>query len=464
MRYLVRFVPPGFFMQPNYASAPIRRPGRSYLQERHDGLVMTDVFLVGALFMAAVWVLDPAQLGLDRLTGIKHLPLLALLCTLVLAATGRALFPRAPAQEAAALPLLSARLWPFMLFGAAVIVASLYGRFAEGVENSFLNMGLFMAVAPVVAWLALTTSDPARLARWFFTVLICAAAVDGLLQWAHFGGGTYFHGTEFAVIPLAAYCWFAWKGAWLPRLAGALFFISLGPVEHKNTGYLLALGMAAYCGYWSVRARYRAARDGMARERQIGWAVFMGGGLLTLGLAIYALRSLLLPDGNPQYRLHTYEKAFDKFLSSPVIGNAFSGPATERFDLFEVGGSSSNILPTHSDPLDILANGGVVYALLFLYGVWRVLRLLLGTLERAGDDARLRPLTAPLHGCVAIFLSGIVVYCFNPVLTQPNGALVYWAATGLGVGLALRLRERLPAPLPRRVLARRTPPFAAGRR
>ncbi|HEX4330026.1 MAG TPA: hypothetical protein VH105_24770, partial [Burkholderiales bacterium] len=171
----------------------------------------------------------------------------------------------------------------------------------------------------------------------------------------------------------------------------------------------------------------------------------MAGGLILIGLAFYVLRKLLLPDGNPQYRLHTYEKAYDKFLASPLFGNGFSGPATERFELFEVGGSSSNVLPTHSDPLDILANGGVLYAAVFVYGIWRVLRLMLGALLHADSSAA--PECAPaLHGCLAIFLCGIVVYAFNPVLTQPNAALVYWAATGMGVGLALRMRAPKPAP------------------
>ncbi|HEY4371491.1 MAG TPA: hypothetical protein VGN52_06185 [Burkholderiales bacterium] len=442
-------------MQPKFAFPQIPRPPRANRYDRYAApgrLVMTDLMLVAALFMAAFWVLDPVQVGFDRLTGIKHLPLLAICGTLVLAVIGQTLFPVAGAQAqqplAAPLPWIAAYLWPWTLFALAVIVASLYGRFFNGVENSFLNLGLFMLVAPIIAWFALTTAEPARLGRSFFNGLVFVAGCDGLLQLAHFGGETYFHGVEFAVIPLAVYCWFAYK-SWLMRILGTGFFLLLAPAEHKNTGFMLALVVVAYCGYWDVRARYRAARDGMARERQVGWGVFMASGLMMMGLAIYALRKLLLPDGNPQYRLYTYEKAWEKFLSSPLIGDAFSGPATERFTLFTVGGSASNVLPTHSDPLDIFANGGVVYGFVFFYGVWRVLRLMLSQLSRA-DNGVMPECVPVLHGCLAIFLSGIVVYCFNPVLTQPNGALVYWAATGFGVGLALRMRAAAPAPEPAR--------------
>ena len=397
---------------------------------------MTDCMVVGALLLCAFWVLDPAHIGLDRLTVVKHLPFFFLLGALVLAGTGSVLFPRRDTPSGSR-GILSA-YWPLLVFAGGVLAGSLYGRFVDGVENSFLNMGLLMLVAPVMAWFTCKAEDPARFARACFWALGSVAALDGLVQIAHFGSGTYFHGTEYAVIPLAAYCWFAAR-SWPGRLLGTGFFLALAPAEHKNTGYMLAIFVVAYCGFWSFRTRYQASRDGLARERQLGWAVFLATGLMAVGLSFYALRKIFLPTGNPEYRLHTYEKAFDKFLDSPLVGTLFSTPATERFELYQVSVSSSNVLPTHSDPLDILANGGLLYSLLFIYGIWRVSRMMFNAL----DDARHSPLAdcaPPLHGCLVILLSGIIVFSFNPVLTQPNAAMVFWAATGLGLGLALRMR------------------------
>lgn len=409
------------------------------LSSRHrarEGLLMTDAIALLALFLAALWVLDPLRLSLDHLTVIKHLPLLLLGCALVVAATGRALFARR--EGARPLEELGLALWPMMLFALAVLGGSLYGRLFQGVDNSFLNMGLLMLTLPAVAWFVRVTPDPARWTRCFYLAIGAVAALDGLLQWAHFAGDTYFHGVEFAVIPLATWCWFGIRNAFW-RAAATLFFISLAAAEHKNTGILLGLLVVAYCGYWSLRGQYRRARDHLARERQAGWAVFTGMSLLAFGASVYALRKLLLPDGNPKYRLHTYQKALDKFTDSPLIGNAFTGPATERFELFQVSVSRSNVLPTHSDPLDILANGGVAYSLLFLYGAWKLLWLMACAVYRAEADPELRPpYAAALHTSLVTFMSGIIVFSFNPVLTQPNSALVFWAATGVGLGLALR--------------------------
>jgi len=473
-----------FLVAPTTASAapnlPYREPyGASRAKRgtparpRAAGLVMTDYLMLAVLFAAAFWVLDPLRLGLDRIGVVKHLPLMGVAGVAVMAAVGRILF--APPRRAARAPDMPTgrdvmlQFWPLALFAGGVLAGSLYGRFAHGVDNSFLNMGLFVWVVPILAWVVCKSADPARWARGFFIALGSVAVVVGLLQWKHFGNAIYYHGIEFAVIPLAVYCWYAGK-SWPARLLGWTFFLSLAVAQHKNTGYMLALFVLAYAAYWAWRAGYRAARDAMARERQVGWAAFLVIGALAFGGGFYGLRKLFLPSGNPDYRLHTYQKALEKFADSPLIGNLFTGPATERFELYQVNVSSSNVLPTHSDPLDILGNGGLLYALLFVWGCFMLLRLMMAALEEGGvlaqrvraSAGRRRPREAALaelrdadsqaalslacmpalHGCVAIFISGLIVLCFNPVLTQPNSALTYWAATGIGLGLALRMRAR----------------------
>jgi hypothetical protein len=425
---------------------------------------MTDYFMLAALWAAAFWVLDPLRIGLDRITIVKHLPLMLMAGTAAMVTVGITLFAARDRSEP--FKEVMARFWPLALFGLGVIGGSLFGRLVNGVDNSFLNMGLFVWVVPLVAWAVVRSPDPAAWARGFFLALGSVAVLVGLLQWVHYGNGMYYHGVEFAVIPFMVYCWYASRH-WPTRLLGLLFFLSLAVAQHKNTGYMLALYAFAHISYWAWRAGYRAARDVMARERQVGWAAFLVMGAAAFGLGFWGLREIFLPSGNPDYRLHTYQKALEKFADSPLVGNLFTGPATERFELYQVNVSSTNVLPTHSDPLDILGNGGLLYAVLFVWGCWLLLRLMMGALEAASAQAQAmrrarRPaqrLDAPqrevaldekqklrqacmpaLHGCLAIFIGGLIVLCFNPVLTQPNSALVYWAATGLGLGLALRMR------------------------
>lgn len=402
-----------------------------------SGLLLTDYMIAMSLILSAFWVLDPMRLALDRITVVKHFPLAVLLGTLIFGFFGARLFPRT--QQAAAAPGAWEQAWPLLAFAAVVVAGSLYGRLREDVANSFLNMGLFILVVPLMASIVKSMSDPVRWARIFFFGVGAVAAADGVQQWLNWGSGTYFHGCEFLVFPIAVYLWFS-RLFWPLKLIGVLFFLSLAVAEHKNTAYLIVFFLLIYCIFWAIRGRLKSLADPLARAQYHGLGALAALVSVLAAVALFALRGVLFPHGNPEYRLHTYQKALDKFVESPLIGNLFSGPASERFDLYQVVVSYTNILPTHSDVLDILANGGVLLSLLFLVGVWRMLRLLFITIDNATLEKTKVYLPA-LHGLFSVFLAGIITLVFNPVLTQPNSALMLWASLGIGVGLALHLKH-----------------------
>jgi O-antigen ligase len=154
---------------------------------------------------------------------------------------------------------------------------------------------------------------------------------------------------------------------------------------------------------------------------------------------VYAYRDYVLPSGNPEYRLRTYAIAWDKFLQSPVWGQAFLKAASEEFTAYQVG-VATQVLPSHSDLLDILANGGMIGSLLWFGGVAGVAVL------------AYRKILAPVkqghrwssfaHTLALCSLGAILVYAFNPVLTAvPPVAYFVWLNLGLLAGLALRADE-----------------------
>lgn len=398
---------------------------------------MTDHMIVLALMLATFWVLDPFRVNLDRIPVVNHFPMMTLLGTLVFAGMGAKLFPRV--SPFVRWKDVMGAFWPLGLFAAVVIAGSLFARFKLGIVNTFLNMGLFLLAIPLLARVICSLADPARWARNYFLAVGLVAAVDGILEWANYGTGGYIHGAEFIVIPLATYLWFA-RIPIVFRFLGVVLFLSFGIAGHKNTGYLVMLLTLCYCIFWSLRARYRMESQPLVRERYIGLSMLFGFGVVTVLIAFFFLRSYFAPDGNLDYRFHTYERAFNKFLESPLWGTVFSGPATEKFDLFDVVTSVSNVLPTHSDPLDILANGGVLFSLLFLFGLWKILRLLASAVD-AAPNTTLEACVPALHTCAAVFLSGLLTMSFNPVMTQPNSALMLWTTTGVGLGLALYLKN-----------------------
>jgi hypothetical protein len=400
-------------------------------------LVMTDHLIVLALMLATFWVLDPFRVSLDRITGVKHFPFFVLMGTLVLSAVGSRLFPRA--ANPVTWKEIRSVFWPIGLFILVVLAGSFFARFKLGIVNTFLNMGLLMLVIPLMARLVGSLAQPARWCRNYFIAVGLVAAWTGVLEWIHFGKGSYIHGAEFIVIPVLVYLWFA-RIPMALKIPAVLLFASFGIACHKNTGYLVLLFSLCYCVFWSLRTRYSIVADPLVRERYLAVWLYAGLGLLVLLVAFFLAREYVAASGNLEYRMHTYEKALTKFLASPIYGNAFSGPSTEKFELFDVMTSITNVLPTHSDPLDILANGGAVFSLLFMYGIIKLTRVLVVATD-AAPNSTARDCLPALHACAAVFLSGLITMTFNPVMTQPNCALTLWTTTGIGLGLALYIRK-----------------------
>ena len=139
------------------------------------------------------------------------------------------------------------------------------------------------------------------------------------------------------------------------------------------------------------------------------------------------------PDGNLGYRMVTYSNAIHRFLSSPLYGASFDTSSTKLFTGFEVDAAHGH-LPTHSDLLDLAANGGLLAVALLTWGYARIgacaRKTILST--RANDDR-----SAAAHTLVCMTLTGVLVYAFNPILLEPDRALLLWASTGILLGMAI---------------------------
>jgi O-antigen ligase len=142
-----------------------------------------------------------------------------------------------------------------------------------------------------------------------------------------------------------------------------------------------------------------------------------------------------LPSGNLGYRLYTYATALGRFSESPLWGTFFTAEATEKFTLYSIG-IAGNVLPTHSDILDLLAQGGCIALLLWALGLARIARIAFRSLLHPGFlDHRWAPYA---HALALMSLAGIVTYAFNPILLQPAMAYLLWTNLGLLLGLSLR--------------------------
>lgn len=133
--------------------------------------------------------------------------------------------------------------------------------------------------------------------------------------------------------------------------------------------------------------------------------------------------------------MHTYLAAWERFMESPLWGTLFLAEAVEKFTLYSIG-VAGNVLPTHSDILDLAAHGGIIAVLLWLLGLTRIMRF---SFRKILHPKFLdHPWGLYAHTLALMSLAGVVTYAFNPILLQPSMAYLLWTNLGLLLGLALR--------------------------
>jgi hypothetical protein len=402
-----------------------------------SGLQFSDYCYLLAVAVAALVAIDPVgsasteARGLSDNPVLKHLALLIAVPAVLLAVIGRKL--RRGRRSKGTFGALSGAAWPLLMLAALIIGGSAHARAVGGIQSTFLIVGLYMFAGIALAATMVQQSDaPEALVRNYFRILVVAAIVVGLYMVVRQG----YHELSYLVIPMAALCFLA--GRWpVTRWAGLLFFLSMAWFSNKYTSFLIALLSVGYI-WLAVTFAQMQTRPLLHRVTVVYWVCILG----CVGVAIIALLALNaksdLPTGNPEYRLHTYALAWERFTQSPVWGTLFSAEAVEKFTLFQIG-TGMQLLPTHSDVLDLVAHGGLLALALWAIGLVRAGRIAYRDVLHA---RYLRDRWAPYgHTLALMSIAGVVVYTFNPILLQPGKAFLVWSNLGLLLGLSLRMRE-----------------------
>lgn len=398
-------------------------------QGRVASLSMTELTFLFAMLLALLVIITAEGFGwrLERIAITKHLPYLFALVPLLLTLAGWRLF-RPREQAIKVLPVLR----PLMVFALFVIAGGLYARITLDQSNTFMTAGLYIWAAPLAATLLVRSDCPQRLLRGFFFALLIASGIAfyGLVE--KYGSGNTYHELEFLFPPLAVLAVFAAKNPWL-RWGGVLFFLAIALLFKKNTGYMAVLLIAAYLTFFYLYPRWQRMKD--IRKTSTFYAFSVAVIILAGAMAfIWQNRETYLPTGNVEFRSQTYERAWEKFKESPVWGAGFAAPSTEKFVGFDTG-VARNILPTHSDILDILAQGGLIGILLWAWGLGRVARR--AYLAVLSPKNTIHPLAPYGHTLACMSLAGVLVYAFNPIFLQPVKSLLLWVCLGLLVGVTL---------------------------
>jgi len=294
-----------------------------------------------------------------------------------------------------------------------------------------------MLAVPGVALFMVCSDARWRVVGWYMRALSAAAAVMILRMIAeHVASGGVYHELEYLVVPVGVFHALRPRSSNRWKVALAAFYLLGGLTFFKFTGFL-ALGIALIY-LWLVDWRLRFAQD-MNFRRWARRCIVVGvlAGVLVAAFVLHH-RGSVGPDGNLGYRLITYRAAIGRFIASPLVGASFDAPATAHFTGYQIGVAHGH-LPTHSDLLDLAANGGLLALGLLLLAYGRILRYARETIfsTRVNDD-----MVAAAHALACTTVTGVVVYAFNPILLEPDRALLLWATTGMLLGIAICHKQR----------------------
>lgn len=393
-----------------------------------QALDFTDGLVVFAIALQLFWAVDPFAIELWRRSLTRHLPTVLAIAATLLCVAGRLLFR--PEQRPALGQVIRTYLG-LILFAAFVIGGSLYARLAHAIDHSFLLMGVSVVLGgPVNLWLIRTSRAPGVLVRSITMAAVGISLLGVLMNTLHFGNMLY-HGMEHVVLVAAALPLIAGRKPAV-RVVGVLLCILAAVAPNKITGYIVLLMIFTwvFIDELMIRTAMDPDRIRAGLRRTLGALL---GIVAILGVVLlYEAMKSHLPDGNTVYRMHTYQIAIDRFVASWLWGRGFAAPSVDHFGLFTVN-TSTQLLPTHSDPLDILANGGLLAAIPFVLGLLSILHAAWRVLTRGwvSGEPKQTFLRAQLAMYFLITISGLTVMAFNPVLNSPGTSYLYWMCSAL---------------------------------
>ena len=402
----------------------VREAGKS----KANGLVMSDLWFLSGVVLASIFSLQPGGVRLDLITATKNIPLVIAVIGLIGMLFGNILFRR-QGRARNGWALLTAT-WPLLILGLWILTGSLLARSTGESNITFMNMGLYMFVGFLIAWAILEHVNAEKLATTFVRIFSVTAIFMVLHMIVGLGHRTY-HENEFATMPLAVY--FALRNERLTRIdICCTTLLLLGTfLFFKNTGIIV--GSITFAYLWLVDWRHRFWRLQSFRWKFIVFSILGVLAALSVFIYLHAFRSDLLPSGNAPFRLQLYGMVLDRFVASPLWGSSFLAPPAVKFTGFDTG-TANNVLPTHSDLVDIFGNGGLIGTALWILAMLSTIRTVANvewtTMSRNG--------TTILH-CLACFsVCAVATYAVNPILGKPTIALVIWTGWGLLMGFALQ--------------------------
>jgi O-antigen ligase len=397
---------------------------------------MTELLMVFVTAIAGLLLVDPFYGGALVQSPFTKVIILSLgLGAIVFHLIGRAVI--APRRLGSVFKLVLAQWWPLLVLSLIIIGGAGYARYAQALTQNFLGMGLGMIYLPLLATAVASSDKPMLLLKGLLAVyILMAGSMLGIL----ISTDHLFHESIFMTVPLGAYFLTARKvGVWQFLLG--LGLIGVCAFSVKNTTFIMIMVTLSACAAVML-TRLLRTRTGLAVTASVyaGTLVFA---LLVLAMyLVWSNYKSLLPSGNVEYRVEMYSIAWRRFLDSPVWGTGFTDSSVNYFSLYRTG-LATQYLPTHSDVLDMAAQGGLIAMVLWVASVRRILLTAWAAVRQLtapASDLDLRPWRW-LFVLALVQINAIITYAVNPPLINPLYGFWIWGGAGVMWALHWQLTQ-----------------------
>ena len=389
-------------------------------RQQVDGLLLSIpiLILVGTLIISAISTTELLGWRLSKLDGsyLKFLPLLTVIVATMIVALS--LPPKRLVYYAFSSISVNKFLTAFFIMA---FPGSFYARFVLNKPFTYFSQAIMLITffCSFFIFRAIPTNYWIQVRSWIvrtFGILTIVAATAVLLNLTKGLDKTKSDAVLILVQGVALI--YYWKFG-PSRIV--LLFLSLGLtlLTFKNTAILLLL-IFSFCFYLFPKTFLRK----FSIFKIIGLFVVGVIASLTLAGLYFWLQSQFsgYSDGNTAFRTILYEYRLNQFVSSPIVGQLFTGETAYQFEYFFNGIT----VPTHSDWIDILAQGGVIGFLFFLGIFARICRLLIRLRRHVFYSERN---SSNLASWLLLFIICVLVSSlFNSTFNSPDISFIFWVA------------------------------------
>lgn len=390
------------------------------------GLRFTELLVLAALAVGYLAAIARPLWGVQlHLTSLNHFPLVLMALAISLHVAGVLLHRAVPPWGE-----VFKICWPLVILALFALIGSAFAKWMLQVKETYLSFGIYLLLLPV--YMALT-SDSVRSRRWasaliFLSIAMSVVALVG--QVARHGSRETLHEIEYLVLSGFLALYYVTR-LWQIKLLSLVLLLVAAVLNQKLTGYLVAILAVAHILGTTGWRRINPRRRG---PFVVGAVILSTSLVAALGLLYLEYRQYL-PSGNVDVRLKQYEQAIRQFNESPVWGSAYLDGSGEEFrESFRL----LNI-PTHSDLLDLLKHGGLIAFVLFLWGYWKIFKVLSDAVRLTQHE---RVLNAYFVGARFFQVTAFLTFAFNPLLLKGPFLIVIWATLGLATGVAIGVVRR----------------------